>query len=259
MQTASLVTAISLTSTHVDDRAVTTLVLVPGSLCTAELFTTVLPIAGVNTIVTDTPEADSINEMAAAVTRLVASIDGPVVVGGLSLGGIVAAAAAVQDPQRFAGVVVIDANLAAADDAQVATRARWAEAVRGGRLLVVAEELLPQATVNPVANRDIVLRMASETGSVRFLAQNKALATRHDLTDALAATGLPVLLVCGADDAVSPVERHRVMLERIAGASLVVVPAAGHLLSLDRPLALRAAIEEWCAGPREGRTGGTFA
>lgn len=226
-----------------------TLVLVPGSLCTEDVFADVLPIPGVRTVVTGPPETDSISEMAAAVTRIVAAIEGPVIVGGLSLGGIVAAEAAAQNPARFSGVVVIDASLAAPDDAQLTARASWAEAARAGRLMAVAEALLGRSTVNPAANRERVLRMAAETGSVRFLAQNKALAGRGDLTGRLAATGLPVLLLCGADDEVCPVERQRVTLERIATATLAVVPAAGHLATLDRPQAVRDALAGWCAGP----------
>ena len=151
------------------------------------------------------------------------------------------------------------ANLAAPDDAQLVSRANWAEATRAGRLMAVAESLLGRSTVNPAANRERVLRMAAETGSVCFLAQNKALAGRGELTGRLAATGLPVLLLCGAEDEVCPVERQRVTLERIATATLAVVPAAGHLATLDRPQAVRDALAGWCTGPLPVDPPGSFA
>jgi pimeloyl-ACP methyl ester carboxylesterase len=56
---------------------------------------------------------------------------------------------------------------------------------------------------------------------------------------------LPVLVVWGREDAWIPVDRAHRLHELIPGARLLVIEHAGHLVQLDRPEALSAALTEW--------------
>ncbi len=58
---------------------------------------------------------------------------------------------------------------------------------------------------------------------------------RVDLRDRLASIRLPSLVLVGAEDVATPVERSRDIVSRIPGAELVVVPAAAHLSALEAP------------------------
>ena len=222
-----------------------TLVLVPGSLCTDEVFAPILPLDGVDVVCCDVPSAESISAMANDVMDVVGSVGGPVVIGGLSLGGLVAAEVAGRWSTSVVGLVVMDAFLGAADPDQVARRFRWDEAARAGRLLAIAEEQLVAATVNPMAHRDLALRMAVATGPSRFLAQNRALRDRPDLVATVAGCGLPTLLLWGEEDLLVSPQRRREMAAALPYATIREIPAAGHLVTLDRPGAVRSEVVGW--------------
>jgi pimeloyl-ACP methyl ester carboxylesterase len=59
---------------------------------------------------------------------------------------------------------------------------------------------------------------------------------------------LPVLVVWGAEDRWIPLDRAHRLAELIPGARLRVVPDAGHLIQLDAPAALTAALLGWLTG-----------
>jgi pimeloyl-ACP methyl ester carboxylesterase len=63
---------------------------------------------------------------------------------------------------------------------------------------------------------------------------------------------VPVLVVWGRDDAWIPVDRAHRLHELIPGSTLTVVENAGHLIQLDQPEALTAALTEWLTSPTRG-------
>jgi pimeloyl-ACP methyl ester carboxylesterase len=56
---------------------------------------------------------------------------------------------------------------------------------------------------------------------------------------------VPVLVVWGQDDAWIPVDRALRLQQLIPGAQLTVIREAGHLIQLDQPEALTAALTQW--------------
>jgi pimeloyl-ACP methyl ester carboxylesterase len=56
---------------------------------------------------------------------------------------------------------------------------------------------------------------------------------------------LPVLVVWGRDDEWIPVDRAHGLHQLIPGARLTVIEQAGHLIQLDQPEALTAALTQW--------------
>jgi len=56
---------------------------------------------------------------------------------------------------------------------------------------------------------------------------------------------VPVLVVWGRDDAWIPVERAHRLHDLIPRARLLVIEEAGHLIQLDQPAALTAALTQW--------------
>lgn len=83
--------------------------------------------------------------------------------------------------------------------------------------------------------------------SLRGAPQAKAawpnVAMREDITAAVAAIEVPVLVIAGERDQVDRIETLRAeLLPRIAGARLRTLPGVGHLSPLEAPSALAAAI-----------------
>lgn len=68
---------------------------------------------------------------------------------------------------------------------------------------------------------------------------------RIDGRESLRAIRCPTLILCGADDALTPPKLHQEIAERIPHAKLVVIPECGHLSTMERPEAVTAAMREW--------------
>jgi pimeloyl-ACP methyl ester carboxylesterase len=63
-----------------------------------------------------------------------------------------------------------------------------------------------------------------------------AMRDRADSTELLPAlAGLPTLVIVGEDDALTPPAQARAMADAIPGATLAVIPGAGHLPPVERP------------------------
>jgi pimeloyl-ACP methyl ester carboxylesterase len=87
--------------------------------------------------------------------------------------------------------------------------------------------------------------MAQETGPEVFVRQLWAIMGRRDSRPMLPAIRVPTLVLVGDEDALTPPEQAREMAGLIPGATLVVAPRCGHLSTLERPEAVKAALWTW--------------
>ena len=71
--------------------------------------------------------------------------------------------------------------------------------------------------------------------------------TRPDRRQDLKKITCPALVLCGRQDALTPLALHEEMAGAIAGASLVVIEDCGHLSPLERPRAVSAVMRYWLA------------
>jgi pimeloyl-ACP methyl ester carboxylesterase len=195
----------------------------------------------------DLTGADRIEALAA---QALASVEGPLIPIGFSMGGIVALAMALQAPYRMAGFALLDTNASADLPERAAQRPRQQDEVRKGALeRIVTEELKPNYLAAANRRDGPLLRllrdMALALGPDVFVRQSEALRTRPDLRPALDAVDAPVFLACGEEDALCPPEWHRAMAARVRRAELHVIRGAGHMLPLEQPHALAEAIAPW--------------
>ena len=58
---------------------------------------------------------------------------------------------------------------------------------------------------------------------------------------------LPTLIICGAEDRLTPVKYSQYLREHIAGSSLRLISDAGHYVMREQPLLVNYTIEEWLA------------
>lgn len=228
-----------------------TLLLLPGNMCDARLWRPVaeaLEAAGHRVETGDLSRQPSIVAMAA---DMLTAHAGPLVPIGFSMGAIVAATMAMNAPERIVGLGLVAFNASADLPERAAVRPRQQAAVRAGRLIeVVADELKPNYLA--AANRDdqalraTVMAMALALGVETFVAQSEALRTRGDLRPDLPNLAMPVLLAVGAEDRLCPPEWHRQWQTAIGPhARLREIEGAGHLLPLERPDVLAAALIDW--------------
>lgn len=91
--------------------------------------------------------------------------------------------------------------------------------------------------------------MCIESGVAVYTAQIAALIDRPEVETLLPTIACPVLVAVGSDDVWSPPEQHAAIAAAIPNATLTVVPGAGHMLPVEQPDALNAAITAWLAQP----------
>lgn len=220
------------------------LILVPGSLCDAELFTHQTARLGMDreVHVARLDRADTIEGMAADV---LAAAPASFVLAGLSLGGIVAVEMHRQAPGRIEALALLATNLAAPGVAQLEQREAWDEQMATGRFDEVVDALLPVSTLGRGPLDAVVARMAHRCGSEVFRRQNAALRDRPDRRPWLEDVDVPVLVACGREDVVCPVDLHEEMAGRVRRGSLEVVEGAGHLVTLDRSEAVTGILHDW--------------
>ncbi|MBO0783396.1 MAG: alpha/beta hydrolase [Ktedonobacteraceae bacterium] len=84
-----------------------------------------------------------------------------------------------------------------------------------------------------------------EQESLFRLHRDLAACDRFDVMSRLADIDLPVLIICGAQDRLTPVKYSEYLHQHIAHSRLVVVERAGHYVMREQPGAVNEAIERW--------------
>ena len=87
--------------------------------------------------------------------------------------------------------------------------------------------------------------MAEHVGIEAFLRQQTAILGRADSRPDLAAIAVPTVVLCGRQDALTPLEVQEELAAGIPGARLCVVEECGHLSPLERPHAVTALLRDW--------------
>jgi pimeloyl-ACP methyl ester carboxylesterase len=162
---------------------------------------------------------------------------------GMSMGGYTALAFAAKHAARLSALVLADTRAAAdspearakRDEALATIRARGPAAYLDGSL---ARLVSPDA---PAALHAFV-RSRAETRADSLAAGVAALRDRPDRMAELPAISCPTLVVCGAQDLISPPSEMRGVSAAIPRARYVELPGAGHLAHLEAPEAFTAAV-----------------
>ena len=197
--------------------------------------------------IADLTADDSIAAMAARVLT-----DAPwerFALAGHSLGGYVAFEIMRRAPERIERLALIDTQ-ARADTLEAIDRRRaLIELAQAGRFQEVAERLIPVVfdSVEVVDPTLVALHrdMAHTVGAEAFLRQQRAIMERIDSRPTLTTIRCPTLVLCGAHDLLTPLDRHEEIAQVIPGAKLVAVPSAGHFSPLERPYEVGFALANW--------------
>ncbi|WP_099607329.1 alpha/beta fold hydrolase [Vibrio coralliilyticus] len=172
------------------------------------------------------------------------------VLGGLSMGGILAFEVYRQAPERVKGLILMDTN--SADEKPEVSEKRYALVSRAlkGEFDQITPEVLMSVLIHPsrVDELDLTARieqMALNVGLEAFQAHADALATRPDARPLLADISVPTLVITGKDDLLCPIDNHLLMAKHIPDVTLHVLPNCGHLSSMERPDEVARRISHW--------------
>jgi pimeloyl-ACP methyl ester carboxylesterase len=167
---------------------------------------------------------------------------------GFSFGGYVAQEILRRAPERVTRLALLDTSIHAdAPDRAEGRRALGRAARAPGRFHGFGDRLLTTYLDRSHRTDEAILSrirgMTQRLGPEVFVRQNNIV--RKDGTDVLRALRCPLLVLCGENDALTPLVDHRAMAALVPGSSLVVVPDSGHMTPLEQPEAVTRALRDW--------------
>ena len=186
----------------------------------------------------------------AQVEALLGRLPDRFVLGGLSLGGIVAMALAIRAPERVAALILSATNAKAPTEAQRQGWENWmrrldeGETARGLQSGILSLLLTEHARATRPDLVERTLAMGDATGEATLRNQLIMQGTRVDLRPGLARVTAPTLLVSGLDDAICPPSFHSELVAAIPGAHLETLDS-GHLLPMEKPVEFGALLRDW--------------
>ncbi len=142
---------------------------------------------------------------------------------GFSMGGYVAHEILRQAPGRVNGLALISTSARAE---RLAGRQSMIAHAEAGEYAALVDDLLPLAVHPDRATDhgliDAIRDMALRIGSAAFVRQLKVIMSRPDSRTELSAITCPTLVICGRDDALTPVELSREMHDAIRGSQIAI-------------------------------------
>jgi len=224
------------------------LLLLPGLLCDDALWRhqieTLDDLADMT--VADLTQDDTIAGMA---ERVLTAAPQRFALAGLSMGGYLAQEIMRQAPERVSKLALLDTSFYADTPEQLKRRRGLIELSQKGAFKGVTSRLLPllihESRLDDETLTETVFAMAESVGKDAYPRQQHAIMTRPDGRGDLANISCPTLVLCGRQDALTPLSVHEEMVAAIPKATLVVVEDCGHLAPLERPHAVSAVMRYW--------------
>jgi pimeloyl-ACP methyl ester carboxylesterase len=151
------------------------------------------------------------------------------------------------------------ADTRAQGDTDEARRTREETAARALKegMGVIADSMIPKLFAPATLERETgvvarVREMILGTKPEGAAAALRGMAVRRDQTDFLKEIRVPVLILVGGEDAITPPADSEAMRGRIEGSRLEVIEGAGHVSNLERPEEFNRALASFLGSVREG-------
>ena len=224
------------------------LILVPGLLCDDALWAPqtrwLSDIADIS--VGETLIDDSFSKMAERILELAPR---HFALAGLSMGGYVCMEIMRQAPERVERLALFNTSGRADTADQTKRRKALIELATIGKFKGVTPRLLPllihKDRQSDKELTNAVIEMAGRVGQAGFLRQQTAIMNRPDRQAEMVMYDLPTMVVCGRQDALTPLDLHEEMKELIPHARLCVIEECGHLSTLEQPHAATDLMRGW--------------
>lgn len=161
------------------------------------------------------------------------------VIGGHSMGGAMTQLLALEQPERVAGLVLVGtgAKLGVAPQILDGLVTDFESTVG----LIIEWEFGPNAPEN-------VKRLAHRRmleGNPQVLLGDWNACNAFDVRERLGEIKAPTLVLCGAEDKMTPEKFSRFLAQHIPNTVLKLFPGAGHMLPLEQPQAVAQAVGEF--------------
>ncbi len=167
------------------------------------------------------------------------NIDKSIVVG-LSMGGYIALHAIEKNAARIAGLTLCDTQCAADTEEGRAKRKKTISFIQKNGLEVYTEESLknlfaPTSLQSKKAEVSFIKNTILNTKPENICLALQALADRKETCTVLKQIDVPVLILVGKEDKITPLEAAEKMHQDINGSEIGIIDGAGHLSNLENP------------------------
>jgi pimeloyl-ACP methyl ester carboxylesterase len=232
----------------------TALLLVPGMLCSPRLYAEqVAALSGeADIVVPDWRRAPLAiwDDWESAARWVVDQMPaGKFALAGLSLGGMLAVEIMQFAAERVTKLALLDTGMRSQSEADRAIRrARIRLASEGHFELVLGMQMsrfIPAYRLPDKKLVDAVMAMCGEIGVEIYKRQEELAAIRADRRPDLPRLKCPTIVVCGRDDAATPLFLSEEMAAAIGGSELIVIEQCGHLVTMEKPEETNAILRKW--------------
>jgi 3-oxoadipate enol-lactonase len=176
----------------------------------------------------------------------------PCLLAGLSMGGYVALAFAKKYPADLRGLALIDTR-AEADTAEGReNRNKMIEQAKAAGSKAIADAMFPKLLcASTIQNQPRVaqnLRQIMQSQSPLTLQHAlAAMRDREDQTQNLPSIAVPVLILVGEQDVITPPAMSQTMEKLLPRATLVMIPDAGHMSPMEQPQRVSDALRQFAS------------
>jgi 3-oxoadipate enol-lactonase len=159
---------------------------------------------------------------------------------GLSMGGYIAINAAARYKERFDALILTDTQCLADTPEAKEKRIKSIESIRKDGVEKYAGESIKnlfasESFLNRVKEVEEVREMIVKTSVQSLCSTLLALSSRKETCHILSEIKVPVLIMVGNEDKITPPAAARFMHENIKGSLLKIIDHAGHLSNLENP------------------------
>ena len=172
------------------------------------------------------------------------------VIGGASMGGYAAFALLQAAGGRVDGLILANTRAGADSPESRANRRNMLALLDREGPSGVARDMMPKllGKTTQETNPEIeafVRRLIKQQSPIAIRMAIHRMMHRPDSSPLLPSIKVPTLVITGDEDALIPVDESRAMAKAVPGATLVIVPKAGHLANLEQPDAFNHALHEF--------------
>ncbi len=169
---------------------------------------------------------------------------------GLSMGGYLSFRAVERMESRFGGVIFCDTKPEADNNDGKLKRAASIKKINTGGLAAFVKDFVPncfaESSVKKMRKQyENIIAKSSSFDPAGVKGCLLAMIGRNDTSGYLPNIKIPVLVLCGEKDKLTPVGSMKNFAGKIPGSKFVVISEAGHMTPIENPLAVNKAIKEF--------------
>lgn len=173
---------------------------------------------------------------------------------GLSMGGYVGWEFLSRYPHRLESFILCDSNAGCDAPETARNRLKTAERIQEERSCAfladgMKKNLMTDQTLADEGNPDGVFaryrRMVTENNPQGVASVARGMARRRAFTDVLSSIRIPMLILAGEQDVLSPPGAMKELADAIPNAKISLIPHAAHLAPMEQPDCVNQAIREF--------------